>query len=571
MAPVVRKTVGLRRLCIETAKRLVANMGLDRLEPSMSVARCAADVLREHLVFEIECVDRLYLNVFQPRLQLEPHVYHFLRQQRGAGAVSACFFQTMTRQFVHDIEAFAEQHQIPLFTFERSARKEDVAAEHRARFQGHDGVLFIGKAQEKVTTFRTEERRNARGESYPWLVKTTALVNQYYFYLLDDDFGVFFLKFSSYFPHGGRLCLNGHEYLKRQLAKEGIAFEALANGLGRCADPKRAQAIANELTPERIDALLRKWLTRLPQVFTTADAAAGFRYELSILGVEFALTQVLDRPVAGRVFFESVIRDNLDIGRPDRVQLIFNRKVIKTTPGRFRTRVVTEGVLPSLYVDYKKNRLKQYFKEGRALRTEMVINDPWDFRIGRLLKNLPRLRELGFQANRRLLDVQRVSQDGMIGETVLQQLTQPCQVGRQRASGLPYADPMTLALLHLLLLFRLLPLGFRNYQLREYLARLRGEDPATYTQGRLTYQLRRLRLHALIERQAGTHSYRVTDTGLRVALFVTRSYACLVRPGLAALFSGPLPEHATLQHAFADFDNAFHQYAQERSMFGSKT
>ena len=99
----------------------------------------------------------------------------------------------------------------------------------------------------------------------------------------------------------------------------------------------------------------------------------------------------------GRIFFEEVLRENLDLGRPDNMQLIFARRVTKRTPGPFRTRVVREGVIPSLYVDYKSNRLKQYFKEGRALRTELTVNDPWDFGLGRKLANLPALRELGFQ------------------------------------------------------------------------------------------------------------------------------------------------------------------------------
>src|SRR5207253_10393798 len=135
----------------------------------------------------------------------------------------------------------------------------------------------------------------------------------------------------------------------------------------------------------------------------TAQRAAGFRYDLSILQAEFALTQVLERPLVGRIFFEEVIRENLDLGRPDNVQLIFARRVTKRTPGRFRTRVLTEGVIPSLHIDYKSTKIKQYHKEGRALRTETTINDTRDFVIGRRLHNLPALREIGFQANRRLL------------------------------------------------------------------------------------------------------------------------------------------------------------------------
>src|SRR5262249_45721338 len=130
-----------------------------------------------------------------------------------------------------------------------------------------------------------------------------------------------------------------------------------------------------------------------------------YRYDVSILQAEFSLTQVLDRPLCGRVFFEEVIRENLDIGRPDQVQLIFQRRISKRTPGRFRTRVLTEGVTHSLHIDYKHSRVKQYHKEGRALRTETTINDTRDFGISKRLSNLPALRRIGFQANRRLLDV----------------------------------------------------------------------------------------------------------------------------------------------------------------------
>jgi hypothetical protein len=530
----------------------------------MSLSQSVADVLRPHVTLELQCVDRLYLNVYQPELQRERNVYQYLRARHGAGAVSSRYFQSMTQAFVRRIEALARQTDVPLITFAKDTRKEDLAAKYRAQFTGTEGLLFIGKAQEKVRTFRTQGRRCPEtGASYPWLVSATALVNQYYFYGIDDDFGPFFLKFSSYFPFTGRLCLNGHEYVKRQLAKEGIAYEALDNGILRCADPQRLQAIADALDAATIDALLRKWLARLPHPFSAEDQAAGYRYDLSILQAELSLTQVLDRPVAGRRFFEEVIRDHLDWGRPDNVQLLFHRQVRKNTPGRFRTRLITAGVLPSLYIDYKSTRLKQYFKEGRALRTETIINNPADFRLGRRLVNLPAFKELGFAANRRLLDVQQASPDRLLGDAVFQAVTSPCRVGQQRASALPYGNPMTLALFHLLLLFRLLPWGFRNHELREHVARLLGPDPQPCTPGKMTYQRRRLRLHGLIERQPGTHRYRVTDHGLCVALFFTRSYARWVEPGLAQLAALPLPTDTKLQRAFAQVDKALDELSRK--------
>ncbi|MBI4494996.1 MAG: hypothetical protein HY690_19655, partial [Chloroflexi bacterium] len=237
----------------------------------------------------------------------------------------------------------------------------------------------------------------------------------------------------------------------------------------------------------------RKWLASLPNPFRQADRAAGYGYDSSILQAEFALTQVLDRPLTGRVFFEEVIREHLDLGRPDQVQLIFARRVTKRTPGRFRTRVTPSVITPSLHIDYKHSRIKQYHKEGRALRTETTINDTRDFGIGKRLHNLPALRGVGFGANRRLLNVQRTSHDGAIGEDGFRRITRPIQVEGQRASALPFGDPRTQALFRALVLFCLLPQGFSNGALREQLVALLGIDPSHMTPGRMTYDLRRLR------------------------------------------------------------------------------
>ncbi len=161
--------------------------------------------------------------------------------------------------------------------------------------------MFIGRAQEKTSLFRTEKRRNAEGVAYPWIVRSTDVVNHFYVYAVDDDFGSFFLKFCSYFPYNARLCIKGHEWAKRQAEKKGIAFTALDNGFATVADPARLQTICDELRPVQIQALLDKWLAVLPGAFTDADRDAGYRYELSILQAELSLTQVLEAPVSGRV------------------------------------------------------------------------------------------------------------------------------------------------------------------------------------------------------------------------------------------------------------------------------
>lgn len=499
-----------------------------------------AEIIRQHVTLELEGIDRMVLNAYVPGLQTEGGFVHFVRNHLGFPIASTAVIAPQSQAFARAIEQFAKVQGVDLVTFAKDQRKDDLAKEYLARCPFTEGVLFIGKAQEKARVFRTIHQRNPEtGKSYPWISRGSALPNHYYFYLVDEDFGPLFIKFCAYFPYAAKVCLNGHEWVKRQLAKEGIAFEALDNGVWSCANPARLQALCDALDSEKIEAVFRKWLAKLPHPFRPEDRAAGYRYDLSILQAEFSLTQVLDFPRTGRQFFEQIIRENLDLGRPDRVQLIFDRRVTRRTPGSFRTRVLTEGVTPSLYAQYKHTKIKQYHQEGRALRTETTINDTYDFAIGRKLCNLPALREIGFTANRRLLDVQTLSHDCGLGEERFHAVIRPTRHHGQRASALPFGDPRVLALFHALCRFGLLPAGFANVDLRVLVAELLGQDPARYSSGRMTYDLRRLRLHGLIQRQPHSHRYRVTEDGIRIALFFTRGQARFFRTGLA--LEEPLP------------------------------
>lgn len=524
----------------------------------MTLPRSAADVLAEHVSWELECIDRMYLNLYVPKLMFASGIDYFFRGHRGNLFTSSALMDPMTKDFVAAIHHYVQDHGLDLVHFVKDQRKDDIAQAYLADHDGSERILFVGRAQEKTNVFRTQKRRNpVTGKTYPWLVADTAMVNHFYFYGFDDDFGPFFIKFATYFPYTAKVCINGHHWAQRQAGKAGIDFEALDNGFLSCAEPVRLQRICDRLDPGRIDRFARKWLARLPHPFTAADRRAGYRYDISVLQAEFSLTQVLDRPLAGRVFFEEVIRENLDIGRPDQVALVFDRQIRTRgkwrTPGRFRTRVITEGVTPSLHIYYRRSKLKQYHKLGRALRTEMTVNDTRDFGIGKRLMNLPALREVGFSANRRLLDVQRISHDPTAGHDVFTAATSPAVVDGQRAAGLRFGDPRVHALLSALVVFRLLPNGFSNRDLRAHLAPLLGLTPTSLTQGRMSYDLRRLRLHGLIERVAHTNRYQVTDSGLRTALILHRAHARLLRPALA--HPGPPP----IQRAIQQLDRAINE------------
>jgi hypothetical protein len=537
----------------------------------MTVPRSVADVLADHVTLEVESIDRMYCNLYVPQLQHVNGVVQFFRGHRGALFASSALMDPISKDFVAGIHRYCRDHGVPMVDFVKGQRKDDVAHEYLARFTGEEGVLFIGKAQEKTRVFRTEKRRNPdTGATYPWIVSATGIVNQFYVYAVDADFGPFFVKFSSYFPYTAKLCINGNEYAKRVAAKAGIGFTPLDNGFVACDDPAALQRICDRLSPAKIDGLVRKWLRRLPHPFTRADRAAGYRYDVSVLQAEFSLTQTLDRPATGRVFFEEVIRENLDLGRPDKVGLVFDRRIIRKgrrkTPGRFRTRVLTAGVTPSLHIDYKNTKVKQYHKLDRALRTETTINDSRDVGIGKRLCNLPALREVGFSANRRLLAVQRLSHDPTIGATAITDLTNPTlSPTGARVPALPIDSARTQALLAALVIFRLLPHGFRNRDLRAHLAPLLGTTADTMTAGQLSYDLRRLRHHGLIHRVPGTHRYTIPDPALHLALFLTRNHARVLRPGLTDILD-PHAIPTPIKRQLDRFTTAADDYARKQSL-----
>jgi hypothetical protein len=297
-----------------------------------------------------------------------------------------------------------------------------------------EGVLFIGRPQEKNTVFRTGKRRAADGSSYPWIVRATSVVNQFCVHCVDEDFGAFFRKFSSYFPTARSCWSTGITTPRPRRPGPGSGSPRWTTGSPRWTMCPRFRRSAIRWMRAKIGALARKWLAILPDPCSAAGQAAGYRYDISVLQAEFSLTQVLDKPLSGRVFFGQVIHDNLAIGRPDQAGLIFDRKIARQGP---RASPVTTGT-------------------------------------------------------------------------------------GTRVAGLRLTDPRAV--------------------LRRHLAPLLGTDPDLMTSGQITYDLRRLRLHGLIERIPHTFCCQVTDTGMRTAQFLTRVHDRVLCAGLAQITDPDPPD-----------------------------
>jgi hypothetical protein len=518
------------------------------------------ELLDGHVTLEVECLDRLYLNGYIGPLATPGGLVTFMREQLGKPIPSPVVLGQVTEKFREAVKTMAERERVPLYQFDHKERKDDVANDFRRKREIRDGVVFVGVAQEKAQAFQGKKI-----DGQFWFTRDkTVYVNHYYFYIDDADFGPLFLKVCSYAPWSTKLCLNGHEWAKRQLEKKGIAYEALDNGFLSCAEPKQLQQICDSLGPEDIDRVFRKWLARIPLPLRREDREAGYDWNLSIWQMEVSLTQIFDRPLRGREFFEEIIRDNLDLGRPDRVQLVFDRVVTKKTPGEFRTRVIQDGVHPSLHISYKNFDLKQYFKEGRGCRTEGTFRNPKDFDVNKGLSNLPYLQKIGREINRRLLEVERVSHNSGLSGDSIQRVVQPTVTQNgEKAPALKFGQPRVMALLLALTLFQHLIDGFHNRDLRGLVADLLGVNISEYTGAQMTYDLRRLRLKGLIFRPPRTHRYFVTPYGWKLARLFSRLEARVFRPAVA-MFTGndavlPFPLRASLDRVDAQLDELIYQ------------
>jgi hypothetical protein len=521
------------------------------------------DILAGHVTLDLKCLDRIYLNGYLPTVQVPGQVVQFLAR-RGFPIPSPAVVEKMGTRFRDAVRKFAETNHVPVVRFSRNDRKIAVMQPYldRQAATGRSGVAAIGVAQEfqRVFTASTGPVRAEGGAPHFAWGKADRRVTAYYFYLWDEDFGPCFIKVVAYFPYPIKMWLNGHHWAGRQATKAGLGFTTLApgsNGFASCADPAALQAICDRLGPGTITVFAERWWARLPLPLTAADRAAGYWWDLSMRQVETARTLVFDRPGNGRLFFDALVADNLDLGRPDQIELIFGRRILPSTTGAFATRVVTRGVDVTVNAFYRHSRVKQYLKEGRALRVETVINDPADLGCRRRLEHLDELQAKARDVNDRLLQYERVGQGCVLASPACERIARPTLVEGRRAPALRFGDPRVMALAGALAVSANLIGGFTNRSLRPLVEALLGQP---YGQARCCYDLRRLKLKGLIRRLEHSNTYVLTPDGQRFAIFYTKVHNRLLRPLLAANAPpAPLP----VRQALRTLDRAVTDYLSE--------
>lgn len=527
------------------------------------------DVLDGQVALDLECPDRVYLNGYVPNLQVPGQVVLFLTRHLGYPIPSPALMDRIGQRFRRAVDSYARANHIPVVHFEKGQRKVEVMRRHlnRAAASGRSQVAAIGLAQEYAQVASARTWHTSAGVPQFAFGKARRRVSCVYFYLWDEQMGPAFVKVTTYFPYPMKIWVNAHEWAKRQATAAGIGFTALSNGFASCDDPPGLQTICDRFGPGAIRVFTERWWARLPLPLTPADRAAGYWWDLSMRQVEFSRTVVFTAPRHARAFFEALVADNLDLGRPDQIEIIFGRRGrprrrtrrrADTPPELFKTVIDTrtQGVTVNAY--YKHSRIKQYLKDGRAMRIETVVNDTTDLGVLRRLEHFDELSATARDVNRRMVDAERVGQGAVLASPAFERIAHPSLVDGRRTPALRFGDPRVQALAGALAHTVSAATGITNRSLRAQMPALLGEPD--YTPAQASYDLTRLRLKGLITRLPGRNVYRITPDGQRFAVFYTKLHNRLLRPLMAAdRPPAPLP----LRQALRTIDRHIDDYLDQ--------
>src|SRR5580700_1160077 len=515
---------------------------MGRYEPAVAGAAVvsAADVVAGHVTLDISCLDRVYLNGYVNKLQTPGGVVYFFHDHRGKPIVSPALFEPIGEKFRRDIKGWAQANGIPVITFKAGERKAEVMVPYldAAAAAGRSQVVAVGCAQEFQLVWTARKRATDPGACPQFsFTKEQRRVSVFYVYIFDEQMGPGFIKICTYFPYPVKVWVNGHEWAKRQALAAGIGFTALSNGFASCEDPAALQAICDRFGPGTVQVWFERWMARIPLPLEDADRDGGYWWELSMRQIETSRTLVFDQDCHARAFFEALLCENMDLGRPENVELLFRRGQRLGRPaappvgGGFRTAIDRYCHMVTINVFYKNSRVKQYLKDGVALRIETVINSPDDLGCRRMLGNLPELQAKARAINDRLLHTETAGQGTVLVSPVIERITRPTLTGDGRkAPALRFGDLRVQALAGATAAMLFTVTGITNRSLR---ALMTGLLHRPYSMNQASYDLSRLARNGLIARVPGRNRYTLTRDGLLFACFYTRVYDHILRPLMA--------------------------------------
>ena len=498
---------------------------------------------KDSIRFGYRCFDRILLNGLIQPFQQPERVVGFFSTYRHLHPVSRDILRGAAEQFQLWVKEQAEKWNTPIVEAPKGRRDEFVAP----YFKGAkpDQVVVILKAREpaRIMTAIGDKKVNR------WHLQIAdRWIVQYNFYVSDQCWGRMFVRICPYLPFSARVCLNQHHWLANRMCEEGIDFQQCSNAFLRCGAPERLQQLADTLTAEDLSRCGRKWLARLTPFFTeTERKQAGCQHRLFFSQIEFCDNLIFYRRAALDKLGERLLDANRTIGQPNKITVIFGRKVTKQYRGKLQTEIEDMDLPnPVIRSHYRNGFIKQYVRDHVILRTEPASNNVTDYGVNKAIEHLPALRDKMAAVIDNYLDIQQDILETFVDRGQLRELTKPTlSPTGKRVPGLKLDNPRQLALMHALVRFAQIPAArtFSTAEIYPHAVAALGSTTEQYSLAALRYDLSKLRVKGLVEKLPRSRRYHLLAAGYSVCLIFLKLFERVYAPLTAARLR-PVPGDA---------------------------
>jgi len=493
---------------------------------------------------------------------------HFFRNVVGLAVVDKEVLSRRTADYQAWVEAFARNHRLPIEWAEKGVRKEDHVLPSQRRMARDDayGVYFIFKSMEQGPSFRVSVPKYAtKDPNYRILARQRSRCTHYYFYLRDETLGPMMMRVASFFPFQTTYYLNGHSFIEQELKRAQIGFRKTDNAFLAVADVAALQAAADRLSPAIIRGRLDYWTLILGPKFSTKERKQlNLSRFYAIAQIEYCRNFIFKRNFPIHKLFERSCELGLWRLTADKITEIFGTRLNRRMRGKLATVIDRIEHGHHVFRAYFKNAfLKQYEKFATFLRNELVSNNLADFRLKKGLDHLDAVRQRFQTITDRFAGFQAQWLNVHVDFPLLQRLALPITIGAVRYPGIKIHDPRVIRLLEVLLHGGSHVGGWTAKQIHHAVITTFDLSDSTYRLDQLRYDLRKLKGHGLLQRDASRYAYRLTPKGVQVALLFLFFHKRLCGPLANSRFHHrPDPQHqpaSKLEAAYHRADKAIQQ------------
>jgi len=490
---------------------------------------------KDSIRFGYRCFDRLLLNGLIQPFQQPERVVGFFNCYRQQYPVSRDVLRDIASQFHNWVVNRSQKWGAPILEAPESRRDEFVKPYFRKAKANEVVAIVKGREPARIMIAIGNKK-----DDHWHLQIAQRWVVQYNFYVNDERWGPMFVRMCPYLPFSARVCLNQHHWLAQRMRGEGIDFQQCTNAFLRCANPARLQELSDSLAPRDLLTCGQKWLTTFTPFFTERERKqAGCQHRLFFAQVEYCDNLIFRRRAALDQMGERLLDANRTIGQPNKITVIFGRRITKQYRGKLQT-VIEDLDLPNPVIrsHYGNGFLKQYVRDHVLLRTEPASNNVTDYGVKKAIENLPQLRKRISAVIDNYHNVQQDILETFINGGQLRKLAQPTVMPNgKRIPGLKLDHPRQLALMHALVRFSHIAAQSTFTTAEVYADTLTALETSAknYSLASLRYDLSKLRAKGLVEKIPKSRRYRLLPEGYSICLVFLKLFERIYAPLTAGL------------------------------------